>query len=61
MQLTLQDIHEDIESLRQEMKQMRVLLEQESEPSDEVVRAVSLSRKKQKYVSQDAMRKEFGA
>jgi hypothetical protein len=59
--ITLNKIHEDILSLRKEMNEMKILIEEDLEISDEVVQEIeeSRSRPKEEFVSQDNMMKEF--
>ena len=60
--VTLNRIHEDIQSLRKEVEEMKIVLEEDLEISDEVVKEIleSRSRSKEELISNEDMIKEFG-
>ena len=44
--VTLQQIHRDLTEIRQEIRSLRVLVEEDLEPADDVVREVAESRRR---------------
>ena len=60
--ITLSKIHEDIQSLRKEVEEMKLVIEEDLEISDEVVKEIleSRSRSKEELISNEDMIKEFG-
>lgn len=59
--ITLEKIHEDLQGLKKEISQIKDMLKEDFEVSDEVIKEVKASRLRSKkdLVSQDEMRKEF--
>lgn len=60
--ITLEQIHDDLIGLKKEMKHIKTMLEEEWEPSEEVIQEIGSSRKRspKEFISHEAMRKEFG-
>lgn len=61
--VTLAKIHKDLISLKKEVAHIRLVLDEEYELSDHVVKGVEESRKRpdRELISNDAMRAKFGA
>ena len=60
--ITLNKIHEDIQSLKKEVEEMKIVLEEDIEISDDVVNEIEESRSnpKEELISNEDMIKEFG-
>jgi len=60
--IILQQIHEDLLNLKKEVSHIKILIEEDLELSDDVVREIKDSRKrpKEEFISHEEMRKEFG-
>lgn len=60
--ITLEQIHEDIVDLKKEVERLKALIEEDLEPSDDVVKGIEESRKrpKEEFISHERMKKEFG-
>ena len=60
-EITLEQIHKDIIGLKEEMKHLKVLIEEDFELKDDAVKEIEESRKKnfKELISHEAMKKEF--
>ena len=60
--ITLEKIHQDILELKNEIGEIKFLLEEDFELSDEVLKEIETSRKrpKKEFISHEDMKKEFG-
>jgi hypothetical protein len=60
--VTLDQIHRELMGLKKEVAHIRLVLDEESEPSNYIVQNVEESRKrpKEEFISNDEMRAEFG-
>ena len=60
--ITLEQIHDDLIGLKKDMKQIKTLLEEDWELSNDVIQDVQMSRKRhqKEFISHEEMRKEFG-
>lgn len=60
--ITLEKIHEDLIGLKKEMKHIKILLEENFELSEDVIKEIEESRKrpKEEFISHEEMKKEFG-
>ncbi|MBN2517296.1 MAG: hypothetical protein JXB14_00465 [Candidatus Altiarchaeota archaeon] len=61
--VTLAQIHKDLLTLKKEVAHIRLVLDEEYELSDHIVKGVEESRKRpaKDFVSNEAMRAKFGA
>ena len=59
--VTLEVVHAQLLKLSRDIAQMKILLQEDYELSDEVVREISISRKRSRkeFISHEAMKKEF--
>lgn len=60
--VTLTGIHRDLLALREEVAHIRLVLDEEYELSDHIIRGVEESRRRpeKEFVSHEAMRAKFG-
>ena len=60
--ITLEKIHQDIVELRNEIGEIKLILEEDLELSDDVLEEIETSRKrpKKEFISHEEMKKEFG-
>jgi len=60
--VTLEKIHEDLIDMKREIRQLRTLIQEDYELADDVVEDIEESRKrsKDKFVSHEEMKREFG-
>jgi hypothetical protein len=60
--ITLNQIHEELIGLKKEVAHIRLVLDEEYELSDHIIKGVkeSRNRPKNEFVSNEAMRAEFG-
>lgn len=58
--LTIERLHEDLVSIKKELKYLRFLVAEEYELNDDVIHDIQKSRKRAKLISHEEMRKEFG-
>jgi len=61
--ITLTQIHKDLLALKQEVAHIRLVMDEDFELSDHVVKGVEESRKRpaKEFISNEAMRAEFRA
>ena len=61
-EVTLEKIHEDLIDMKREIRQLRTLIQEDYELADDVVEDIEESRKrsKDKFVSHEEMKREFG-
>ncbi|HIH37469.1 hypothetical protein J4460_09060 [Candidatus Woesearchaeota archaeon] len=60
MNITLEQLHEDIVGLKREIRSLREIVAEDFELSDNVKKDILHSRSQGKLVSHEEMRKEFG-
>ncbi len=60
--ITIEHIHEDIVSIKEELAHLRTILEEDYELADDVIADIeeSKSRSSKQMISHEEMRKEFG-
>ncbi len=60
--ITLTQIHKDLIGLKNEMEDLKMLIKEDFELSDEVIKEIEESKKrpKENFISHEEMRKEFG-
>lgn len=60
--ITLEKIHNDILGLKEEIKQMRVFIEEDFEIADDVIKEIEESQKRpeKEFISHKEMGNEFG-